>query len=172
MYCVLQWYWDSAVCGQRFPYFCPETKVPKILHSKGEMARFGEFSSKLSNFDLLSCNKLLLRCRQNLHAHLKPTTCRQTCADFSPSPWWLTTRIWRSCEIRILFVKRQQGLVTHEALSSSCRKAGFSHKVVRFTLKISLLFRRGLKRAAAARSGPRKVPNMSGRFGLLFASEK
>ena len=91
---------DSAVCGQRFPYFCPETKVPKILHSKGEMARFGEFFCKLSNFDFLNCNKMRLRCCQNLHELLQPTACRQTCADFSPSPWWLTSHILVTCELK------------------------------------------------------------------------
>ena len=87
-------------------------------------------SCKLSNFDLLNCNKLLLHNRQNLHLNFQPTTCRQTYADFSPSPWWLTTHIWRSCEIRLSFVKRHRRLVNDETCPRSCRRQVCFSKLV------------------------------------------
>ena len=56
-------------CGVVSSYFCPETKVPKILRSKGEMAR---------------------------HQYRQKRKSRKVCADLSPSPRRLTSHIWCS----------------------------------------------------------------------------
>ena len=52
---------DSARCDVRgLSYFCPETKVPKILRSKGEMARLGRsyiFETKASEIPPFFCSQ-------------------------------------------------------------------------------------------------------------------
>jgi len=56
----------SAACKPHLPFFCPETKEPKILRSKGEMARHQSWQKQKS---------------------------QRVCADLSPSPRWLTFHI-------------------------------------------------------------------------------
>ena len=57
-------------------YFCPETKVPKVLPLNEGVAHSEKHNSKLSDFCLLNCILPLLRSRKNQHFCLNKFFCR------------------------------------------------------------------------------------------------
>ena len=57
-------------------YFCPETKVPKVLPLNEGVAHSETQSIKLSDFCLLNCILPLLRSRKNQHFFLNKFFCR------------------------------------------------------------------------------------------------
>ena len=90
--------------GATRPYFCPETKVPKILRSTGEMAWFEGANFKYVKFRLAKLKVYLLHCGQNLHVVLTLVYFRQTSADFSPLPRRLTSHSF--CGINLTFLTK------------------------------------------------------------------
>ena len=76
-----------------FLYFCPETKVPKVLRSKGEMAQSWQAKEQNGKFWRKQVKRYTSTQLSKFELSIPKLSCRTPSANFSPSPRRLTSHI-------------------------------------------------------------------------------